>query len=470
MGTYFIIGGTGIGAGFPTLAGGAADDSVAWVDAQGSDGSPLESHTAGWGASVSDSGGSVRITGSNGDLSAAVVGVYAACIFDATYSNGRYKITAIDSTNGAYIEIDLTFAGTTMVDQCYVGGALGGGGNPEYVTTDIQAVLDLAVAGDTIKVACNQSSVTTYLVDTQLDIDQNSGSLNSPITITGVDNIDGTVLTPTSKWPIIFAVASIASMVEINTKHYWEFQYVDFDGDTDQANTCLNVRPASGTGCNLYNIRARNSAGAAGVKGVNWIGGSCSIINCEIDGHVSTGLQAGVNTHVLGCSIHDNGANGVNIGNENVLEHSLIYANTADGINAFGSVDKWTVANCTIDNNGSDGIAFPDGSENNRVYNCCITNSGAYGFAFSDASGYLQQLVISNCLWYGNTTDDLNHGSLATLGQGGHIEADPLYADSANGDYRLKATSPIWNKGIPLPIDGYSTPGAWDRINLAREV
>ena len=48
------------------------------------------------------------------------------------------------------------------------------------------------------------------------------------------------------------------------------------------------------------------------------------------------------------------------------------------------------------------------------------------------------------------------------------IDVDPELADPANYDFRLKASSPAWNKGKPSQSGGYSTPGAWNRINLAR--
>lgn len=49
-----------------------------------------------------------------------------------------------------------------------------------------------------------------------------------------------------------------------------------------------------------------------------------------------------------------------------------------------------------------------------------------------------------------------------------NIVVDPQFADAANGDYRIKATSEIWNKGMPgMPEigGGLTTPGAWQRIN-----
>ena len=48
------------------------------------------------------------------------------------------------------------------------------------------------------------------------------------------------------------------------------------------------------------------------------------------------------------------------------------------------------------------------------------------------------------------------------------IELDPLFVDAANGDFRLKPTSPCLNTGERTPGGGYQNMGAWQRISRIR--
>jgi hypothetical protein len=54
----------------------------------------------------------------------------------------------------------------------------------------------------------------------------------------------------------------------------------------------------------------------------------------------------------------------------------------------------------------------------------------------------------------------------------GDVQSDPLYADAANGDYRLLYGSPCLNTGRPVPggltqsLNGYNSMGAWQRKSL----
>ena len=56
------------------------------------------------------------------------------------------------------------------------------------------------------------------------------------------------------------------------------------------------------------------------------------------------------------------------------------------------------------------------------------------------------------------------HDTGATGGNGD----DPLLENPAAGRYRLKANSPLWNKGRPTLEGGFTTPGPFQRKALLR--
>jgi len=58
-----------------------------------------------------------------------------------------------------------------------------------------------------------------------------------------------------------------------------------------------------------------------------------------------------------------------------------------------------------------------------------------------------------------------NNGSNWTL-RNGDIAADPQFMDAANGDFRLKPTSPCLNRGKPTLSSGYTSIGTWQRKSL----
>jgi hypothetical protein len=60
-----------------------------------------------------------------------------------------------------------------------------------------------------------------------------------------------------------------------------------------------------------------------------------------------------------------------------------------------------------------------------------------------------------------------NNGSNWTL-RNGDIVADPQFMNAANGDFRLKPTSPCLNRGKPTLGGGYTDIGAWQRKSFLR--
>ncbi|MHC4532656.1 MAG: right-handed parallel beta-helix repeat-containing protein [Planctomycetota bacterium] len=147
--------------------------------------------------------------------------------------------------------------------------------------------------------------------------------------------------------------------------------------------------------------------------------------------------------------------------------------NANNGIYCFGSSP--TITNCSIVGNVSNGIKLYMGS-NPTVSNCIIAANGGSAVAmFKFTAGrkkYFNSPTITNCTIVGNSNIGISEGIPSILnsiinGNGvqissssavvtysnvqggfngeGNIDADPLFADAATGDYHLKSQAGRWD-------------------------
>lgn len=106
------------------------------------------------------------------------------------------------------------------------------------------------------------------------------------------------------------------------------------------------------------------------------------------------------------------------------------------------------IANCTIANNGSDGISLnstASQTNNWHVRNCCITGNGGYGIDANVARTFLAGTRLRDNT-SGNLTDFVNHPidmSVYTTDSDDATE----YVDSGAGDYRIANTAATWGLG-----------------------
>ncbi len=147
----------------------------------------------------------------------------------------------------------------------------------------------------------------------------------------------------------------------------------------------------------------------------------------------------------------------------NCILHSnathLIYSETLDSNN--GNVDLLAM-NCTIVDNPAP--AANSALITNTSYNIfnlknCIIWGNTYFHLINNGT----TLHLENCIAFDNIIDGvLNVGTFGTTSSNS-IEADPLFIDAANHNYRLAADSPARNIGLSagapnIDIDGFSRP------------
>ena len=162
-----------------------------------------------------------------------------------------------------------------------------------------------------------------------------------------------------------------------------------------------------------------------------------------------------------------------------VIEKNTGKANGA-GIHCTGASP--TIVNCIITENNGGGINCLN-SSSPMVINSIIVNNTSLGI-YSDS---VSSVSIRNTIVRGNSGGQItkNDGTLViysniedSFDDIGNIDADPMFVDAENGDYRLQPDSPCIDAGNPVSrysdVDGsrndmgaYGGPegGNWEGIN-----
>jgi parallel beta-helix repeat protein len=163
-------------------------------------------------------------------------------------------------------------------------------------------------------------------------------------------------------------------------------------------------------------------------------------INPE-DGYCHGFYISSNNNFLDGVNVHHNNGYGVQFfpqGNRgNTIRNSLSHDNLSVGIGSFGD-DNRVVNNVVYNNNGG-GLLIEE--TNNLVHNNTVHNNpqGISGLTVR-GTGHL----VKNNLFFLNDVFGIQPDTTNLVG------TDPLFTDAAGGNFRLQATSPAINTGVPL--------------------
>ncbi len=128
-------------------------------------------------------------------------------------------------------------------------------------------------------------------------------------------------------------------------------------------------------------------------------------------------------------------------------------ATAGGGIHNFSS--NPTVTNCLfLGNTANSGGGMFNSSSNTTVTNCHFTENSA-DTSGGGMSNFFGSPTVTNCILWGDSPDEITGDTLLvtySLIQGGHpgfgnIDADPLFIDPDNGDFRLSPGSPCTDAG-----------------------
>lgn len=311
----------------------------------------------------------------------------------------------------------------------------------------LQAAFDNVAAGDEIRIWADG----TYTVGTQVDINTTSGTVASPVTVTGANSagvVDETKATiqATSAIAALFALgSSIANYV---------FQHLILDANSNATNAWSSTSTANDR-ITFFRCRFTNATN----DGVIHRSDYCRFILCEIDNNGDVGIEvafrgAAQRGLVIGCKIHGNAGDGVFVDNEAKVHGCLIYGNGGNGLVADMESQDVVIINNTFYGNAGDGASFRD------LIGCTIMNNsfvsnGAYGLDLGSAALIDAEIEANH---YHNNTSGPAFLSAAILSANinssniglNNITGDPLFADPANGDFTPGAGSPLLNAGIDV--------------------
>lgn len=328
----------------------------------------------------------------------------------------------------------------------------------------IQKAADTATAGDLVLICADG----THTPSASVDFDTNSGTSAAPIVFRGAASDgtdDGTVATVTG--------ASISSAPLFRFQTATGGRYVEFH----------NLRLTAGTASCVSGINSQygiwfidctiDSATGWGILFDN-AGSLAILLRTEVYGNSSGGLGQTTSSRgsyiCHGCSIHDNGGPGISAGGNDgiVIVNSLVYDNTGDGL----FIDsKAFVSNCTIANNGGDGLDLSSASvPTATVVNTIVANNGAYG-VFNNSTTVVN-LRMANCIVYNNTSGATDNATgLSALGYD-ISTSDPGFTSTTDGseDYSVSSGGSAKATGWPGAITGgtgYMDIGAIQRQESA---
>lgn len=349
-----------------------------------------------------------------------------------------------------------------------------GSATPPYDTeakaaTDIQVALDAAGSGDTVLIKADQD----YVMDgvdqqaAQFDVDADDNiTIKGYYSSVGDQDCGGTYYKHSSNgWVVIDANNGAFNIFSVGDKDRLRWRNLK----TINVNTSYSVYDLTPT-TEQYGYLLQNCVITGGKHAVyaayvsNLIIRDCifteTYTTIPIFGVIYLGTTCQRGSIIQDCDFsHGNAAKSIYCKN---LGMNLIESNIFNITGTVGAIIHIDGAGLLANNiiyeatggNITDGIKLGIYGQSTAIYNNIIVG----------CTKSINDTVPAN---FGGWNCFYNNGSNWTL-RDGDIVADPQFMDAANGNFKLKPTSPCLNTGKPTLDSGYTSIGAWQRKSLLR--
>jgi hypothetical protein len=349
-----------------------------------------------------------------------------------------------------------------------------GSSTPPYDTEakaarNIQVALDAAVSGDTVLIKADQDYVMngTDQQAAQFDVDVNNNvTIKGYYSTIGDQDYGGTYYKdPDHGWAVIDANNGAFIVFSAGNKDKLVFSNIKII-DMNSSYYSLDLTPTA----IKYGYVVRNCWFTGGSRAImcNYL--SAPIIqDCKFTGTYSHVIYFSnfilYGAIVEGCQFaHDNAttsiycySSGVHVIYNNTFNISGTVASVINLIAGVNFVAGFITNNVIYENTGgviTNGINISNTNANAMIFNNIIVGctTSINDLATVSFGGW-------NCFY--------NNGSNWTL-RNSDIVADPQFMNAANGDFKLRPTSPCLNTGKPTLGGGYTSMGVWQRKSLLR--
>jgi hypothetical protein len=201
-------------------------------------------------------------------------------------------------------------------------------------------------------------------------------------------------------------------------------------------------------------ISGNSSANFSGV------GAGIYASNCIISDNSGFDSSAGGSgTFLIDCTVsggtHGRGA-AYGYASPGFALRTRIVSNVVNGTTDGGGARSVTLTNCLIAYNSSTGPSA-GGAERCKMVNCTVVENTGSGGAVGGISGGVDGTNINGISRNNTGADDTGGTTIYSAGEGaqyssgtGNITSDPLFVDSAAGNFRLQGTSPSRDTGTNL--------------------
>ena len=250
------------------------------------------------------------------------------------------------------------------------------------------------------------------------------------------------------------------------------YEYSRSQRDADAYETIIDgedtrrpVFGVDGSTLDTFTLTACPYGVAGGPGALRLTSGVMSVANCTFSDNNTHGMHiVDSDASIRACIARDNASSGYGIvlerTSDSVIDGCVLSGNDGRGIYVIDSAYAM-VENCICCGN-EEGIAIATNSVCD-IYNCTISGNTVYGMNVTDGS----TATVVNCVLWNNVQELGGGGTTVSYSnvQGGaagtgNINADPLFANAAAGDFFLTAASPC--------IDTGTSSGAPDTDILGR--